>query len=461
VARIHHSPKALLLALSLGLGSAVSAASTVTPPAAVGEVSMVLGKAWLHSATGERHAIRVGTRISVSDSIETSRNGHVHVRFVDQGLVVVRPSSTLDVERYDYDVANPAASAVKLNLREGVARSISGAAAESAKQNFRLNTPLAAIGVRGTDFVVSASADSTRALVKQGAIVLAPFSSDCSAAALGPCSNNALELSGELNQIAVLHASSLQPALLPRPDTDIPEALLLPGSAPQLLAEQDAAVVESDKKDGGTDIYTDSVTSLAVNRKLSSGRQLAAIPKYTPDAAVPAEQLTRNTQLVWGRWFERRLDNERITVPYSVAVSDGREASVGSDSYALFRLEHGSKDLNIKPGLGVVAFNLNQAQAILNTGSARELMDIYGGLLNINFDARQFSTSLQLGHTATGRIEFRDAGRVFDGGTFRNRTDEQVTAGVLSIDGREAGYFFQTTVPAGAIEGITLWGVKP
>jgi hypothetical protein len=36
-----------------------------------------------------------------------------------------------------------------------------------------------------------------------------------------------------------------------------------------------------------------------------------------------------------------------------------------------------------------------------------------------------------------------------------------VTAGVLSIDGSEAGYFFQTKVSAGSIEGLTLWSVKP
>lgn len=43
-------------------------------------------------------------------------------------------------------------SLVRFRLDRGVARAISGAAAEGARERFRLNTPLVAIGVRGTDF---------------------------------------------------------------------------------------------------------------------------------------------------------------------------------------------------------------------------------------------------------------------------------------------------------------------
>lgn len=456
----------IAVSFALSCGAATVAASALPAAPAVGEVSMVLGKAWLRSADGSKQLLKRGSAIGVSDTIETGSNGHAHVRFVDQGLVVVRPSSVLQIERYEYDPQNPAASVVKLDLREGVARSISGEASHAARQNFRMNTPLAAIGVRGTDFVVSASQQSVSALVKEGAIVLAPFSSDCIAASLGPCSSNALELASDAGQIAILNANSLQAALLPRLDTELPEALQ--GAAQPLVSGK--ATTDHDE-DGGGDIYTDSVTSLAVNRKISDGRQLAQVVPPPPpppvpvditaDVALSSEQLTRNTQLVWGRWFERRLPNERITVSYAEAAVPGREISVASDSYALFRNVEDVQDVNIKPGLGVIGFNLTQAQAILDTGSTRELMEVYGGLLNINFDERLFTTSLQLNHPATGKIEYSDAGRVFDGGTFRNRSDNKVTAGVLTIDGTEAGYFFQTQVSAGAIEGITLWSVKP
>ena len=69
------------------------------------------------------------------------------------------PNSTLLIEQYDYDPSMPEGSAVKLNLEEGVARAISGDAAKGAKEISRL-TPVAAIGVRGTDFAVGASANT-------------------------------------------------------------------------------------------------------------------------------------------------------------------------------------------------------------------------------------------------------------------------------------------------------------
>jgi hypothetical protein len=455
---------ASLLSVALWAGALPLFAST-PGASAVGEVSLVLGKAYVRSVDGGREPLRIGMSISVDDIIETGTNGHVHVRFVDQALVSVRPSSTLEILRYDYDQQNPAASTVKLNLIEGVTRAISGKAAKEARQNFRMNTPIAAIGVRGTDFVVSASKQSVRAFVNEGTIVVAPFSGACTAEAFGPCSQNSLELAGGAAQIIEISAKSVAPVLLQIPGKVLPETIL--EQSDQILAETGKTEHE---KAGGSDIYTDSVTTMAVSRKIADGKELVnnfvpppppppPTPEYTPDVVVPAEVLTQNTQLVWGRWAGRQLENERITVSYAQAFSEGRQITIGNDHYALFRLENGSKEL--KPGLGILAFNLTQAQAYLSTEKGAELMDVYGGLLNINIDERLYSTSLQLGHAATGKFAFTDSGHVFGGGIFRNRTDDKVTVGSLSIDGTEAGYFFETTVDAGKIEGLTLWSVQP
>ena len=60
--------------------------------------------------------------------------------------------------------------------------------------------------MRGTDFVVVADSNSVRAMVNQGAIVVAPFSAQCSAAGNGPCSANAVELDSGSMQIINLIA---------------------------------------------------------------------------------------------------------------------------------------------------------------------------------------------------------------------------------------------------------------
>ena len=165
------SLKNMLLTLVLGIAAANAQAQG---NAEVGTVSLVLGKAWLQAADDSRELLRAGSVIRVSDKVMTEANGHVHIRFVDQALVSVRPDSLLEIQRYDFNSQNPADSSIKLNLIEGITRAISGEGAHAARERFRLNTPIAAIGVRGTDFVVSASAGSVRALVNEGAIEIAP-----------------------------------------------------------------------------------------------------------------------------------------------------------------------------------------------------------------------------------------------------------------------------------------------
>ena len=69
--------------------------------------------------------------------------------------------------------------------------------------------------MRGTDFVVVADSNSVRAMVN-GAIVVAPFSAQCSAAGNGPCSANAVELDSGSMQIIEFDSSLLAPRLIQR-----------------------------------------------------------------------------------------------------------------------------------------------------------------------------------------------------------------------------------------------------
>ena len=45
-----------------------------------------------------------------------------------------------------------------------------------------------------------------------------------------------------------------------------------------------------------------------------------------------------------------------------------------------------------------------------------------------------------------------------DDGIFAVRTPDGRVAGALTMDGKEAGYFFERNVPLGTFIGITRWG---
>jgi len=175
----------LALISALGLLAAAQADTAVN---VVGEATLVIGNAMLVSPDGKQRAMDRGTEVRVGDRIETQAGGHVHLRFVDGGRISVRPVSRLVIESYAYSKDQPQLSGIKFRLDEGVIRSITGQWGEAAKERFRLNTPVAAIGVKGTDFVVRSEQTGTAATVFSGAIVLSSLTEKCMGS-LGPCLN--------------------------------------------------------------------------------------------------------------------------------------------------------------------------------------------------------------------------------------------------------------------------------
>jgi hypothetical protein len=102
----------------------------------------------------ETITIAKGTVVQTNDKIET-KNGKVKIVFKDDTNVTVTESSELVIDDFVYD---PKSGAGKLGLKAaaGTVRYVSGAIAKDPK-NVKINTPTAAITVRGTDFVMAVS----------------------------------------------------------------------------------------------------------------------------------------------------------------------------------------------------------------------------------------------------------------------------------------------------------------
>ena len=449
---------------TIALNPAVAASGGAPEPAA-GKVSMVLGGAWLDAPGGERRRIEMGMPVAAGDFVQTEPNGHVHIRFIDNALVSVRPDSRLEIVRYEYNRGNPALSTVKFSLEEGVTRSISGAAASSARQRFRLNTPIAAIGVRGTDFVVSATRDSVRALVNEGTIVLAPYSAECTVEAIGPCAANTVELSGASEQMLGFDLGAQAPRVLPAMHETNPDAL-----RDDVDGAVEAAAASGDEITGASEAYlegtaNDRVNAGIANLNAASGPTASPEPAPTPEPVpepepdftpeVPfGDEENRQRQMVWGRWGGGKGALERITYAYEVA-REGREVSVGNLEYALFRPDLESRDVDA--GLGEIEFDLAAAQAFYRKQGQTVAMRVSDGNLAIDFDRNLFSTGLTLDHDSTGTVLFSAEGRVYDGGFFRMKDDNQRLSGAVTLDGKEAGYFFRQQLDEGEISGLTLW----
>ncbi|HIK80826.1 MAG TPA: hypothetical protein EYF94_07800, partial [Porticoccaceae bacterium] len=338
--------------------------------APVGSVSLVIGRAFVESDTKGRERLSTGAFVREGDSIQTESSGHVHIRFSDNAVLSVRPSSVLQIETYRFDENNPENSTIKLNLIQGTARTVSGEGARAARHRFRLNTPIAAIGVRGTDFVVSSTSSSLTALVNDGAIVVAPFSSQCAQSGVGPCAFNGVELDAGSLQIIEFDSSMSLPRLVPLLARD-QDAEQYQNLVSDLVARSQASVDDSsqlsaspasaDDGDSGVtvkELVTKSVTSFSLEDEAKD--QAPYSTGFTPGKQQTPSEL-RQRQLVWGRYAEGKGNLERLTLPLSDAAN-GRRATIGGNyEYYLFRPEGIQGE--VQKGLGEIGFSLSSAQA--------------------------------------------------------------------------------------------------
>ncbi|MGZ5194136.1 MAG: FecR family protein [Ramlibacter sp.] len=417
----------------------------------VGEVTMSVGPVMKISAQGIPEPVARGSRIMPGDRLDTAEGGHVHIRFVDGALVSVRPGSRLWVEDYKFDPQHVSLSLVRFKLEYGVARAISGAAAEGAKDRFRLNTPLVAIGVRGTDFVVHAGEQTTSAAVNQGAIIMAPFGEGCRAQALGPCGSPAAQLlSADMGQLQMeFRAHFAQPEIKPLQGAVFTAGITDTGPT--------ARTPDTHAPVSGGPIAGRSDSEGLVTTALAEGAVQAVIDGHPSGTVVPPPA-EAPPALQWGRWSTDAAAAGDFSVTLDKA-SQGRNVTVGNDQFILYRNEANGPDL--APGLGSYNFNLGSSFAQYSAGGQIAAAAVQQGQLSIDFAARQFSTSLSVTSAQTGSVTVSGSGFVRSDGIFYDRSVAgQVIAGAGALDGKTAGYFFEKAVGAGTLSGITLWSHK-
>jgi len=108
-------------------------------------------------SNGGSRELKQGDFIYVADEIMTSNRSFAVLQFEDGAKVTVRPDTTLIIEQYLY--AGNDSDEATLNLVEGGLRVITGAMAKSNPENYKVRTPVALMGVRGTEFSIMLCGD--------------------------------------------------------------------------------------------------------------------------------------------------------------------------------------------------------------------------------------------------------------------------------------------------------------
>ena len=459
---LHACTRAAAFASLLAIAAGNAFAADATPGQdMVGEASMTIGAVRATSADGVARPLERGSPIRVGDKIETGEGGHVHIRFVDGGRLSVRPSSRLQVENYARSTDTSALTAIKFRLDEGVVRSITGAWGEAARDRFRLNTPVAAIGIKGTDFVVKTDVNNTLASVNTGAIMLTPLASGCQTS-LGPCQNGSEKLLTEDMKGQMLALSRLQviPQLVPAVDLLAQRAR--PASV-EVISKADPAIkVEAARSEISNEkaLVNESraVDVVAISKSTSDAQAVVPVVPVVVPVVLPPEV----KQLVWARLAAVAADGDTISRSFAQAMENGREGTVGNGSYSLFRGVPATGPAILTTSDTFANFRLAGAAAQLVRSEQGvdfvETVQVGAGTLKVDFVKSTYATQLNVSNARIGADSVTSNGIVKPNGVLQTQGGNAFTSGALSLDGKEAGYFFLKSLPAGHLSGITQWG---
>jgi hypothetical protein len=156
----------LLTAAIAGLASGQALAETA------GHVSFVAGTVNAISPDGHSRALRKGDDINGGDRISTGA-GRLQVRFSDGGFVALQPNTVFSVDQYVYANKKPEESSLFFNLVRGGMRTITGVIGHINKASYRVKTPVATIGIRGTEYLAEYDGDSLHVSVGLGSVFVA------------------------------------------------------------------------------------------------------------------------------------------------------------------------------------------------------------------------------------------------------------------------------------------------
>lgn len=144
----------------IALAVLLTALPAIGAHASAGTAIFVFGKAQVVADNGAVRALEKGGQLDEGDKVVTGASGRVQIRLADGGLIALRPASEFVIEAFhfggeaaaDDDPFAQREDVSFFSLLKGGFRSLTGAVGQKDKKAYRVRTPVATIGIRGTDY---------------------------------------------------------------------------------------------------------------------------------------------------------------------------------------------------------------------------------------------------------------------------------------------------------------------
>lgn len=155
-----------IFSLLLMLSGGVSAAEVV------GKVILSFGQNHAVDVQGQKRVLKRQSEVFANDILVTSNKGRLQVKFSDGSRFSLKPKTEFRIAEYSFDDANPDEGKAIYKLLKGGMRTISGKIGKVNEDNYRLETVVATIGIRGTHYGTEYTQQGLYTETVEGAVVV-------------------------------------------------------------------------------------------------------------------------------------------------------------------------------------------------------------------------------------------------------------------------------------------------
>ncbi|MBE7423963.1 MAG: FecR domain-containing protein [Zoogloeaceae bacterium] len=148
-------PREFKLKPGVALMAALSAAYPLSGHAAnAARVDFALGDVKALGPDGRSRSLAKGAEIASGETIDTG-SGRAQVRFSDGAQVSLAPQTQFRIDDYQFSGKADGSEKGFFSLLRGAMRTITGLVGRSNRDNYKVNTTVATIGIRGTEYSVT------------------------------------------------------------------------------------------------------------------------------------------------------------------------------------------------------------------------------------------------------------------------------------------------------------------
>ncbi|MBL4623183.1 MAG: FecR domain-containing protein [Immundisolibacteraceae bacterium] len=147
---IQNSRKVINVASPTKAGKAVEPVVVPTDGSA-GRVVYSKGRSTAAGLGGNVRELNKGAKLFEGDTLNTGPGSYLRVRYSDGGTMLLRPRTRLQLQEYTH-TGDEGIDRNFMRLVKGGFRTVTGAIGRNKKDAYLVSTPVATIGIRGTDY---------------------------------------------------------------------------------------------------------------------------------------------------------------------------------------------------------------------------------------------------------------------------------------------------------------------